>query len=169
MHRQRRFIEEEDTEKVNERIDRMLSDQYSSEEDTPRASKYRNPDFDSNKIAQVLLNVLRPNPKPVVSRPQTITGMTYEIILTNLLLILRFVVPSDLFEPIETFAKERILRMLNEETAHLRTDYPRVHRILRVICALVYYTWKYRLVVAFLNGFLWGYILFNFPSKCNPG
>lgn len=157
-----RYIEEENIDKVNERIDHMLNAYDSDEElqtediSQPQDVSQRAPEFDLSKLVGAFSTMFRPVQEIPKKVPQTYINKVYDILVTNLLLMMYLLLPADMVPPAEKLIQGRLARMFEKKIDKLRLDQSYLYKALLGACAVVYYMYKFRLLVAFANGFFWG-------------
>lgn len=179
------FIEEEDTNKVNERIAHLLNTYYSSEEEEEQQqpSVYANPptdlyqpklenrnldnnlrnrrndterpEFDFSKIVGAFTSMMKPKEKPKPKVQNYITKM-YDIVVANLLVFIHFILPDDMVAPAEGLIKGRLTTMMEEEVIDLKEEHPYIYKFVLGLCCVLYYAYTWRILLAFINGFFWG-------------
>lgn len=201
-----RFIEEEDTNKVNDRIAHLLNTYYSDEEnenEEPTTSTVDDsqrqqqqlfeqqrllqqqmqdlqermktqvrqrqiqeehirksvPEFDLTKIVGAFTSMMKPKDKPKPKVQNYITKV-YEIVVGYLLAILHFILPEDMVVPAENLIKGRLSTMVQEEILELKEEHEYFYRFVLGLCCILYYAYQSRILLAFINGVLWGAYLF---------
>jgi hypothetical protein len=152
-----RYIEEENIDEVNQRIDHLLS-AYDSDNDELPMEKVSQPapEFDLSKLAGAFSTMFRPVKEIPKKVPQTYINRVYDILVTNILLVLYYLLPADMVPPAEKLIKERMGRMFQRKIDRMRDDQSYLYKVLLGASAVVYYMYRFRLLVAFANGFFWG-------------
>jgi hypothetical protein len=177
-----RFIEEEDTNKVNDRISHLLNTYYSDEDDiqeetkpsavvetqvvppprqeirqrAPASQPAREvPEFDLSKIVGAFTSMMKSKEKPKPKVQNYITKM-YDIVVGYLLTIIHFILPEDMVAPAEGLIKGRLSMMVQEEILELQEDHKYFYKFVLGLCCILYYAYQSRILLAFINGFFWG-------------
>lgn len=158
-----RYIEEENIDEVNQRIDHLLSAYDSETEEQsmenvsqPAPTSQPAPEFDLSKLVGAFSTMFRPVKEIPKKVPQTYINKVYDILVTNILLVMYYLLPADMVPPAEKLIKERMGRMFQRKIDRMRDDQSYLYKVLLGVSAVVYYMYKFRLVVAFANGFFWG-------------
>jgi hypothetical protein len=178
-----RFNDEDNTDKVSEGIQKML-DNYDSDEDKIVVSdseekseeiQYRgnvwlnkNEDdehisplhvreMDMKKISERMAQIFRvQREKP---KNESYIAKVFDIVMTNIFIVLYLVLSEDMVKPAETFIRERVCNKFMEEVDIMRVENPWMYQSMLVISVIFYYMYKFRLPMAFISGFIWGAIL----------
>jgi hypothetical protein len=154
-----RFIEDENIDQINERIDSMLNAYDDDDNVISESLPGPQPEFDLTKLVGAFSTMFRPVKEIPRAKPKTYIGKVFDILLTNILLIIHMLLPEDLVTPAEKFVKDRLASMVEKRIDGLRNHQKHLYRLLLGVCVVVYYTYKFRLLIAFASGFCWGVYL----------
>jgi hypothetical protein len=158
-----RFIEDENIDQINERIDNMLNaydDEEHENEKMPVSTRQQpQPEFDLTKLVGAFSTMFRPVKEIPRPKPKTYISKVFDILLTNILLVIHMLLPEDMVTPAEKFVKDRLASVMEKKIDGMRTDQTYMYRMLLGVCTVVYYMYKFRLLVAFASGFCWGVYL----------
>ena len=113
------------------------------------------PEFDLTKIVGAFTSMLKPKEKPKPKIQNYITKM-YDIVVVNLLVFIHFFLPEDMAAPAEGLIKGRLTTMMEEEVIDLKEEHPYIYKLILGLCCVLYYAYKSRILLAFINGFFWG-------------
>lgn len=166
-----RFVEEENIDQVNERIDHMLSAYEDEDEneydmmDAPNVPSASSrvapppPEFDLSKIVGAFSTMFRPVQEIPRPKPKTYISKVFDILLANVLLIIHFLLPDDMVSPAEKFVKDRLVRVVEKRIDGMKLNHKTTYHLLLLACAVLYHMYRFRLLVAFASGFCWGVYL----------